>query len=366
MMETITDYLLFSITGSIIAGVLTAVMIQFLRKHATKMRLIDKPGHRKVHKTVVPVVGGLAIGLAWLLTMISSPLVWKSAPSIFAILGTGILLVFVGILDDRVGLSATKRLAIQLFCSFHIASWGIRLTSLYGIFGIYELNTWASYLITVVLIAGVINAYNLIDGIDGLAGLLTLVSFLVLYVISLVMQNGTLLLCLAAIVGSLVPFLRSNLSKNKIFLGDGGSMLLGFILVVSGLLLIEQAQFSDKLLPETVVSLVFGLFLVPVLDALRVFATRFLRGYSPFHPDKSHLHHSMLSFKLSHVQSTLFITFFVAVLAGFTYLFNTLYNIQTAIVCTSLFFFASSALLRGVVQLNEWKNKVRSLERDGV
>ncbi|PCJ65320.1 MAG: hypothetical protein COA58_10705 [Bacteroidetes bacterium] len=351
-----------ALMGFLTSLVVVAVVILVLKRFAGRLGLVDKPNARKVHAKPVPVVGGLAIGITFIMSLLLSSAFLEAASRHIVVISASMFLMIVGILDDKLNLKASHRLLLQFLCGYAIVSSGIRLTSLYGVFGVGELNTIVSYVLSIFLIVGVVNAFNLIDGIDGLAGFLSLIGFGIFSYISFRLNDFTLLIILVALMGSICGFLAYNLSKNKIFLGDGGSLFLGFMMVSIGLQLIEQSKVATDIEVGNTVSVVFGVFLIPVLDSLRVYWGRMQRGFSPFRADKSHIHHLFLFFKISHKRATMSIVLSASILIALLVVLCRSYGLSSAIFTVSILFLCVTAILSGVQKLGEWRKKITELE----
>ncbi|GAB3347652.1 MraY family glycosyltransferase [Arachidicoccus ginsenosidivorans] len=295
---------------------------------AKKKRLLDKPDHRKKHVNVTPNLGGIGIFSAFIFVA-----------SIFnvgfyftgwnCILGASFLLFVTGLKDDLVAIDPYKKFLAQLVAAIIVVYLaGIRLENLQGFLGIHQLPYLVSFLLSVVGITFVTNAFNLIDGVDGLAGSLSMLLFTFLGVLFAINKNiGSAMLCFT-IAGAVAGFLRYNIAPAKIFMGDTGSLILGFLASVMAISFVSKMN----LLPAS--SPLSGLFkggnggvvialaaiIVPVYDTFRVFTTRILRGFSPFHADRTHVHHVLLDIGLnaSQVAGTLVgvTTFFMAAAIG--------------------------------------------------
>lgn len=298
-----TKSYLFVLTP-LLASLLAWIFIPVLRKAATSIGLVDQPNHRKVHSNAVPLVGGIAVFLSANLAILISLLFDQSVKSLQLLFVLALLLLVMGAVDDRRDIRAIVKLAIQLLIANAVYFSGVRIESLVGIFGIYELADWAQYLLTVIVITGVVNAFNLMDGIDGLAAGMAIAGFGTFTVLAFITHQYQLALVFLTFIGSLVSFLRYNFSrKNKIFMGDAGSLVLGFILVVGGIQLLQApASPSGEM---TVLIGVVAVLMVPVLDSIRVFRLRIKAGKSPFSPDKNHLHHMVLALGLRHAIASL-------------------------------------------------------------
>ncbi|TXH28897.1 MAG: undecaprenyl/decaprenyl-phosphate alpha-N-acetylglucosaminyl 1-phosphate transferase [Cyclobacteriaceae bacterium] len=286
---------------------LSVFIIPFIRWAAGFVGLIDKPNHRKVHIQPTPLAGGISIALAAAIILtFGAAINLVNTQDMTWIIGSIIMLV-IGALDDRFNIKPVYRLIVQLGCAAAVAGAGIRITSLYGIAGIHDLPITIQYIVTIVVIAGVVNAYNLMDGIDGLLGSLTLIGSVTLGMISWSLSQYQLTVFFAVLSGAIIGFLHFNLGTKKIFMGDAGSLMLGFILVTTAIKLLSVPHTSDNINQSQLPLVLAGLFLVPVFDSLRVYHARINRGLSPFHADKTHLHHLLLTMGASHKRATLMI-----------------------------------------------------------
>ena len=215
-----------------------------------------------------------------------------------------------GILDDLKDLSARYKFIIQAGLAALIALSGIRITSFEGLLGIGELPLAAQYSFTIIAIVGITNAFNLIDGIDGLAGGIGFMSLMTLGFFLTISGDANTALIAFALAGGILAFLYFNFNPAKIFMGDTGSLLLGFVTAVLCVRLLQVNQLIEgQALPNAPV-FVLGIVLIPVFDTLRVFATRMWKGKSPFAADKTHIHHLLTNQGFSHGFAAKLICFF--------------------------------------------------------
>jgi UDP-GlcNAc:undecaprenyl-phosphate/decaprenyl-phosphate GlcNAc-1-phosphate transferase len=258
-----------------------------LYRHAESWGLVDRPTARKQHVGNIPLIGGLAAFFGLVVSVCfdgQSPLFTN------ALLGTAAALVLTGALDDRFDLSVRTRLLVQTGATLAMVySTGIYIHTLGHMFGYeFELGMLGIPL-TLVAVIGLLNAFNMLDGIDGLAGMLALVSIGAINVFQGFSQWHSIVILLL-FAAALLPDLAANLELvgHKIFLGDAGSMLLGYFLAWT---LIHQSQ-----QPHPHLSTVDVLWCValPVLDTLAVMVRRMREGKSPFKPDRGHIHHIMM------------------------------------------------------------------------
>lgn len=274
-----------------------------------KSKLFDLPlEQRKIHTGVIPNAGGIAVFIGFLFScLIFIPL--NLLPQANVLMASAMLIFIMGLKDDIDGLEPYKKLVAQFAAALMIVFLAdIRITNLYGAFGIDELSYEMSVLLTIFSFVGVVNAYNLIDGIDGLAGSLgILLSVLYAYLFFQAGQLGYAYLSIA-FAGSLIGFLFFNVTPARLFLGDSGSLLIGFVAAVLSVRVLSSdlsAELESSPIPiVSAPGLVAAILVIPVFDTLRVLAMRVYRGVSPFNADSNHLHHRLLSLGLSHIQST--------------------------------------------------------------
>lgn len=344
----------------ILAFTLSICIIPLMTIIAEKCKLVDIPNARKVHQKAIPLIGGLVIGvIVALLAGLSS---LKELKDISPIIITSYVMLLVGTLDDKTDIKAIYKLGIQICVSIIIASSGVRITSLYGLFGIYEINVYAQYLITVLVIAAAVNAFNLIDGIDGLAGSVAGIGFILLLAVTVIEKNYGLTKLVILFIGGIAAFLRYNFSnKNKVFLGNSGSLFLGYFLVSIGIYITK----FDHAASGFAYGLFFLLFVftIPMIDSVRVYIDRVLMGKSPFKADKSHIHHYLLQLGISHKKITLFFILINIFIFAIQYRFLKNYSIYTCLIS----FIAFISIFKCIKILNFfilWKSKIKEIENN--
>ena len=306
-------------TAFLIGFLLTPIVILVLKK----MELMDSPGGRKIHSGFIPSMGGIAFVIATFIAVLS----WLDAQYIMEIrflLAAFGLMFFVGLRDDMVNMSAVQKLAGQFISAYLVVVMAdIRFTSLYGFMGIYDLPLWISYGMSFFTILVLTNSFNLIDGLDGLAGSISLVTFLFLgwwFFEADLMSYAVFSLIL---VGAVLSFLVYNWHPAKIFMGDTGSLSLGFALSVLTVLFIDKngtmASFEGWKFNAPIASGV-ALLIIPIYDTSRIFIKRTMNGKSPMAPDKSHVHHFLLRMGMRHDQVTLTLVFIKLAFIGLIFL----------------------------------------------
>jgi len=306
-------------TAFLIGFLLTPIVILVLKK----MELMDSPGGRKIHSGFIPSMGGIAFVIATFIAVLS----WLDAQYIMEIrflLAAFGLMFFVGLRDDMVNMSAVQKLAGQFIAAYLVVVMAdIRFTSLYGFMGIYDLPLWISYGLSFFTILVLTNSFNLIDGLDGLAGSISLVTFLFLgwwFFEADLMSYAVFSLIL---VGAVLSFLVYNWHPAKIFMGDTGSLSLGFALSVLTVLFIDKngtmSSFEGWKFNAPIASGV-ALLIIPIYDTSRIFIKRTMNGKSPMAPDKSHVHHFLLRMGLRHDQVTITLVLIKCAFIGLIFL----------------------------------------------
>ena len=297
------------ISAFLIGLVLVYISIPVIVRISKEKHLYDEPNERRLHKVVIPNLGGIAIFIGISIATLLSLHQFEFIEFRY-IQASLIILFFIGIKDDILILSARKKFIAQIICALIlIIPGGIRFTNLHGILGLYEIDYILSVCITLLAIVSIINATNLVDGIDGLAASIGIFSSIIFGAKFLVTSNGDYAILCSAITGSLLAFLWYNVygSTNKIFLGDTGSLILGLLIAIQ---VIKYNEFALTTTPQEIsFSPIFSLAILatPLADMIRVFAIRIYNGKSPFAPDMGHIHHRLLKLGFSHFNSTLII-----------------------------------------------------------
>lgn len=281
-------------------------------KVVNERHLSDKPGKHKIHKREIPTLGGIGIFAGFIFGFLMGVNGYMHYVSYFT--AGAMLLFFIGIKDDLVYINPWKKLAAEVGTALIIALFtDLHFTSLHGFLGIQSLPVWVYYFITVFIIVLIINALNLIDGIDGLAasiGIIASVAFGIWFFLS---GDYGYTIMAAALLGALIVFLFFNISDGpkKIFMGDTGSLVIGFTMAVFAIRFneIDAAGKSFYDLQSTpAVSIAF--LIVPLYDTLRVIILRFRNRQSFFVADNRHIHHMMLRAGFTHKRATLYISIF--------------------------------------------------------
>ena len=302
----------------IAAELLSAYSIPIIVQIAKAKSLTSAPNHRTSHSNVVPTIGGLALFATILVVSLSTINISgfsflkenTTMPALPSIIAGVTILFFIGMKDDLLGLHWKKKLIGEITAMLILCIIGDqRISNMQGILGIHEINYLMSVLLTVFVGVALINAFNLIDGIDGLAsGIAIIASFTFGLNFFLAGDKEYAILC-AIIIGALLPFFYFNVwgTKNKLFMGDTGSLILGFLMTAlairfNKLFFVPGSEYSQS---TAVISI--AILIIPLFDTARVFALRIHNGKSPFSADKRHIHHMMLKLGFNHFKSTLII-----------------------------------------------------------
>lgn len=292
----------------IVAFLIVVSSIPTIVNVANAKKLFDEPGKRKAHKSSVPTLGGVAIFVAILVPMGLFTSFSEHLEFQYIVIAS-IILFFVGIKDDILVTAPMKKLGGQIASVLIIIILGdFRFTSLHGFLGIHNMPYLASIALTLFVFVVIINGVNLIDGIDGLAsgvGIIASTVFGTWFFLNNDYEYG--IICIS-IVGALLAFFYFNVfgTKNKIFMGDTGSLILGLFLAVASVRFNEtNIDDTGKFFIHSAPTVSFGILIVPLFDTLRVFIIRLIKGHSPFKADRSHVHHKLLAMGYSHLRATL-------------------------------------------------------------
>lgn len=296
------------------------VFIPTILNFCKAKNIYDIPNQRKVHKTLVPRLGGLAFVPAMTLSIVVAVGVMSvgfTAPKIqvslwsMAFLASLLLVYATGVVDDFIGLSARVKFVVQAVTACALPLCGLYVNNLYGFMGINEVPYWLGFPLTVFIIVFIDNAMNLIDGIDGLAAGLALIALLGFLFIFSEARLTPYAVVVAALIGILIPYLRFNVwgkaeRNRKIFMGDSGSLTLGFIL---GFLFVKSSMHNPPLMEASPMRflLAYSLLIIPVFDVVRVILHRLRIGQPLFEADKNHIHHKIMRLGMTQHQALIII-----------------------------------------------------------
>jgi len=322
--------------------------------------LYDKPEERKIHTLKTPRLGGMAIFVAFSL----SALLFGNFTEIEGTKYIGVALIilfFSGLKDDVIILSPLKKLYTQLMAAGLVTSIGaIRLTNLHGVFGVNEIPMVIGIALSMFMIIVITNSVNLIDGVDGLAGSLTfIISATYGYFFYMSSDTEWMLLSLT-LAGAILGFLFFNFSPAKIFMGDAGSLTIGFLISLFTIHFIESNSPSvggiDRLTSAPGIAL--AILVVPLYDTLRVFILRCLNRTSPFKADKNHLHHWLIKNGQSHKQVSIVLSMVNLLFILIAYFIKENFAYIVMLVISML------ALTVGQLPIYFYRHKISDIEAD--
>jgi len=313
----------------LIALILVSYSIQKIIYISHKKHLFDEPlENRKIHLVKTPNLGGVAIFATMIFTS-SLFLPYTNFNHLNYIIASAVILFFLGLTDDLVGVNPFKKFLAQLVAALIVTLLaGFRFTSLHGIFGLNEIPYTISIIISVLFILLIINSFNLIDGINCLAGSIGLLSCIMFAYFFWKLNEMGFVFLSVAMCGCLTGFLFYNRTPAKIFMGDTGALFLGFLVAVFAINFIELNKVDSIKQAGTIFSsapaIIFALLIVPIFDTLRVFLLRIIRKKSPFSADRNHIHHRLIDLKLSHQQSTKILLLVNMISLAIVFLFSNL------------------------------------------
>ncbi|WP_083634102.1 glycosyltransferase family 4 protein [Salegentibacter sp. T436] len=303
-------YLFFAGFVFLLAFVLTWYFTPKVLWVSREKDLMKEVNARSSHKMAIPPFGGVAFFLVLVLIISLLQALRTSPTGNHLIIGLTFLFM-AGLKDDLVISSARLKFISQLFAAgFIIFSPELQLTSLHGFLGVFEIPILLGYAFKVLIVVALINAYNLIDGIDGLAGIVGIVISLTYALVFYSTGHPYFVLLSLCTAGILSAFLRFNFSRGrkKIFMGDGGSLVMGFMIAFLSLKLLVMKPYQplvrEGYTPENTLLFALAVLFLPIFDTLRVILIRLKNGKTPFEADRNHMHHVLLDNGLSHKKAS--------------------------------------------------------------
>lgn len=293
--------------GFITAFSLTYLAIPAIIRVAREKHLYDSPNERSAHAEPTPSLGGIAIFAG----VICGIILWAPMQTfghLQYVLAALVIVFLIGVKDDLVPMPPIQKLLGQVLAALILVyKSNAKITSLYGIMGVYELPELLSFSLSILSIVGIINAFNLIDGINGLAGSIGLLACLSLGSWFFIADQTGFAVVAFSLAGALTAFLKYNFTPARIFMGDTGAMLTGAVCAVLAIKFIElnrEAPVTAAFHFASAPAIATAVLILPLFDTLRVITRRVVQGKSPFYPDRSHIHHMLLDAGLSHMQAT--------------------------------------------------------------
>lgn len=320
---------------SMVAGWITIPQIVVISK---RKRLFDEINERKVHTSAISRLGGLSffpsamfaftlcLGLRYYngigLDILSESVLLTD---MLFMMSAMFIIFMIGLADDLVGVGYRYKFVVQIMAGLLLVLAGLDFDNLAGLFMVHELSWWISAVITVLFTVFILNAFNLIDGVDGLCS--GIGSFILIVLGTWFVMAGYYVYAMfaSAMLGVVITFFRYNFfgERLKIFMGDTGSLTLGFMVVFLSLKLLQCNGSPQTMLYgatlENPLALILGLLFIPAFDVLRVSVNRVNNGKSPFHPDKTHLHHKLLAAGLTHRRCTFSVLLLVVFFSGLNF-----------------------------------------------
>lgn len=331
--EFLPDWLLIALAG-LLAFVISYFFVPPVKRFAESVGAVDQPGARRIHDHPIPRMGGMAIVLAFMISMI---LFVKVTKPVGGLMIGALMIALMGALDDIYDLNPWLKLAVQIGAALVAISQGVVLN---GITNPFQDSTYGFTLslgenigafLTLGWLIVCTNAINLIDGLDGLAVGLTAIGAATMLIVSLLVADVNVTVILACLLGSCIGFMPYNLNPAKIFMGDVGAQTLGFVLgAASTLGLFKLHALITFLVPIMALA-------VPLADTAYAFFRRILKGQSPFKADKGHFHHKLLALGLSQKQ-VVAILYSITGIMGLISILMTESDAILKIVCTVLVF----------------------------
>ena len=289
----------------LLAMFVSYVLTPYIKKLAFKIGAVDKPDLRKVHKRIMPRLGGLAIYIAFVVASLAS---MELTMDLVGILIGGTMITALGVLDDVYQLPAKVKLLGQIAAACVLVVFDIRIEWVNNPFGGLFYLDMLSIPFTILWVISFTNVVNLIDGLDGLAAGVSAIASLTVILVAIQMGYFDVALLTAALAGAIIGFIRYNFNPATIFMGDTGSMFLGYMLATIS---IYGAVKTATTIALIVPAIALGL---PILDTAFAIMRRYVNGKPIFQPDKGHLHHRLLDTGMSHKEVVLFMYGITAVL----------------------------------------------------
>lgn len=357
---------LFVLFSFLISSVIAWVIIPRILLISMKKKLFDVPDARKVHTKAIPRLGGVSFfptilfSFCFVTTLrllsgfeVESHQAEYLTPEMLLLVCGMTLLYLTGIADDLVGVRYRQKFLIQIACASFFPLAGLWINDLYGLFGVHQIPYWLGMPFTIFTIVFITNAINLIDGIDGLASGLSSVALVILGLLFLQKQLWAYSMVAFATFGVLVPFFYYNVfgsaeRARKIFMGDTGSLTLGYIL---SFLAIKYCQNNPSVISYTngAFMIAFSTLLVPVFDVIRVVLVRLRTGKNPFQPDKNHIHHKLLAMGLSPKRAMTYLIFIAGGLSVINIILIPYVNQTILLIADAIIW----------ISLNLWFNSIR-------
>ena len=312
--------------------------------------LMDNPNERSSHKEKTPTLGGISFFVSIVFTLMVFRPFDIDQVGINILSGVGVLF-FVGLKDDLVGVKPSTKIIGQIIATLMLFfSTDLKITTLDGFLNITDIPYWTSVFISCAIVMAIVNSYNLIDGINGSASMVGMVIFSAFAYVFYDAEMYYYFLLSILCIGFLLAFLRYNLSnKNRVFMGDTGSMIVSFVLAVLAIkfFALDTTSLESAIInPTNKVWVLLSIIFIPFFDTTRVFTTRIIRHGKPFKADRSHIHHVIIDYlKLSHAKASILLASInLSVFIVILYLNTYLSSLWLGVLLTSIFIILSALL----------------------
>ena len=363
----------------VVAAIVSWFLVPRILFIAFQKKLFDVPDSRKIHTGIVPRLGGVTFFPVFVLVFMMTfafmssfcdsvkTLINNDVVAECSLLICGMTIIFlVGIGDDLVGVSSNKKFMAQILAAMFIPLSGFWINNWYGLFGVYELPVWIGMPFTVFVTVLITNAINLIDGLDGLASGLCMIALLSIGGVFFMDGVWIYALIAAIMLGEVLPFFMYNvfgstLRRTKIFMGDTGSLMLGYVI---SFILIRYVFCEHGITAghEGRFMIALSLIFVPIFDVLRVMTVRVRKGVSPFLPDQNHIHHKFLAVRFSKAQTLCSILFIDVLHIAVTVLLLEIdIDVNIVFVAKLLLWFTFNVILSRVRASRKAENKQREV-----
>lgn len=302
------ELILYYITLFVVSLLSTWWIFKRVLRIAKLKNIVDNPDARKLQRVPVPILGGIAVFFGMSVALAAAGLI-HDVSNLFAMVCVMVIMLYIGTMDDIIGLTPKIRFIIEIivvllliYCNNY------SIDNFHGLWGIYAIPRLFAIPLTVFACVGIINAINLIDGVNGLSSGYCIVTCLIFGFAFIITGDVSRASLAILAIGALIPFFFHNVfgKKSKMFIGDGGTLLMGTIMSAFVINAIKSDSTIAVFTPDNfgIIPFTLALLVIPVFDTLRVMTARIIRGTSPFNPDKTHLHHLLLDLHFSHVGTT--------------------------------------------------------------
>jgi UDP-N-acetylmuramyl pentapeptide phosphotransferase/UDP-N-acetylglucosamine-1-phosphate transferase len=367
---TFNNLYLISLLSMFGSFIIVTILIPKISKILHSRDLVDSPLKRSSHKISTPTMAGVSFFLTICFAFIFIK-EWDLDGISVNLIGALALMFAIGLKDDLVISAPRAKVGAELIAiTFVIFCSCFKIISLEGFLGIYSISNLVSYILATFILLAIVNSYNLIDGIDGLASVIGIAIFSIFAFIFYKTDFYFYFLFCLSLIGILLAYLRYNLSlTKKIFMGDTGSLIIGFCIGVFSLkfLAMDTSSLSEySFLAENKLIVITGIFFIPGFDTFRVIGVRLIHKKSPFFPDKNHIHHILIDSGLTHFKASLFLCFLnfliaVSIIGMATY-FNSFQMLGILILYFGFFLGVFYKLKANIGKKNRFKYLISAIQ----